>query len=376
MPCSPARELKHSLSRVSMSPRGILLAVLAPLAFLSSGCDRPVTAPPESPPVVRVMRVGSTQAENGIEFPAEIRARYETPLAFRVGGKVIERPAQVGTRVAKGRTLARVDTTDLAHALDAAKAQRATLEAERSLAVRELERFKGLREKGFVSQAELDRRQSAAAAAQTQLDAAEARLKQSANQLAYATLVADADGVITSVEAEVGQVVAAGQTIVRLVRPGDRELAIAVPESLRAHVAHASAFTVVATALPGKTWTGRLRELSPAADPVTRTYAARIALDGSRDELALGMSARVIVARVPASRGSVAVPLAAVHARDDKPQVWLVDQAGTVRTRPVVTRGIEGDRILVESGLADGDVVVVAGAQLLHAGQKVRVLEK
>lgn len=322
------------------------------------------------------MRVGSTQAENGIEFPAEIRARYETPLAFRVGGKVIERPAQVGTRVAKGRTLARVDTTDLAHALDAAKAQRATLEAERSLAVRELERFKGLREKGFVSQAELDRRQSAAAAAQTQLDAAEARLKQSANQLAYATLVADADGVITSVEAEVGQVVAAGQTIVRLVRPGDRELAIAVPESLRAHVAHASAFTVVANALPGKTWTGRLRELSPAADPVTRTYAARIALDGSRDELALGMSARVIVARAPASRGSVAVPLAAVHARDDKPQVWLVDQAGTVRTRPVVTRGIEGDRILVESGLADGDVVVVAGAQLLHAGQKVRVLEK
>ena len=322
------------------------------------------------------MRVGGTQAENGIEFPAEIRARYETPLAFRVGGKVIERPAQVGTRVAKGRTLARLDTTDLVHSLDAAKAQRATLEAERSLAVRELERFKGLREKGFVSQAELDRRQSAAAAAQTQLDAAEARLRQSANQLAYATLVADADGVITSVEAEVGQVVAAGQTIVRLVRPGDRELAIAVPESLRAHVAHAGAFTVVANALPGKTWTGRLRELSPAADPVTRTYAARIALDGSRDELALGMSARVNVARVPASRGSVAVPLAAVHARDDKPQVWLVDQAGTVRTRPVVTRGIEGDRILVESGLADGDVVVVAGAQMLHAGQKVRVLEK
>jgi RND family efflux transporter MFP subunit len=375
MPCSPARELKYSPSRGSTFPRSVLLAVLAPVAFLSSGCDRAVTAPPENPPVVRVMRVGSTQAGNGIEFPAEIRARYETPLAFRVGGKVIERPAQVGTRVAKGRTLARVDTTDLAHALDAAKAQRATLESERSLAVRELERFKGLREKGFVSQAELDRRQSAAAAAQTQLDAAEARLKQSESQLAYATLVADADGVITSVEAEVGQVVAAGQTIVRLVRPGDRELAIAVPESLRAHVAHASAFTVVANALPGKTWTGRLRELSPAADPVTRTYAARIALDGSRDELALGMSARVIVAGA-AARSGVAVPLAAIHARDDKPQVWLVDQAGTVRTRPVVTRGIEGDRILVESGLADGDVVVVAGAQLLHAGQKVRVLEK
>jgi RND family efflux transporter MFP subunit len=321
------------------------------------------------------MRVGSTQAGSGIEFPAEIRARYETPLAFRVGGKVIERPAQVGTRVAKGRTLARLDTTDLAHALDAAKAQRATLESERSLAVRELERFKGLREKGFVSQAELDRRQSAAAAAQTQLDAAEARLKQSESQLAYATLVADADGVITSVEAEVGQVVAAGQTIVRLVRPGDREIAIAVPESLRSHVAHASAFTVVANALPGKTWTGRLRELSPAADPVTRTYAARIALDGGRDELALGMSARVAVAGSGAKR-SVTVPLAAVYARDDKPQVWLVDQASTVRTRPVVTRGVEGDQIIVESGLADGDVVVVAGAQLLHAGQKVRVLEK
>ena len=351
-------------------------ALLALLAILASGCDRAVTTPPESPPAVRVMRVGSTQAANGIEFPAEIRARHERPLAFRVGGKVIERPAQVGTRVAAGKALARLDTTDLVLALDAAKAQRATLESERGLAARELERFKGLREKNFVSQAELDRRQSAYAAATTQLDAAEARLSQAANQLAYATLVADADGVITAVDAEVGQVVAAGQTIVRLVRPGDREIALAVPESLRAQVARAGVFTVVANALPGRTWTGRLRELSPTADPVTRTYAARIAIDGGRDELALGMSARVIMAGAAAPKGGVAVPLAAVHARGEKPQVWLVDGAGTVHARPVVTRGVEGDRIIVESGLASGDVVVIAGAQLLHAGQKVRVIEK
>jgi len=358
---------------MARSPWTMAMLVVGMLAV--PGCERSVSAPPESPPVVRVERIGGTQGAPELEFAGEVRARYETPLAFRVGGKIIERRVQAGTRVSSGEVLARLDPMDLALASDAAKAQRATLASERDLAARELERYRGLREQHFVSQAELDRRQSAYDSAQTQLDAAEARLRQAANQLAYATLVADANGVITAVDGEVGQVVAAAQTVARFARPGDKEIAIAVPESLRAQVARANVFAVAVNALPGRTCTGRLRELSPAADPVTRTYSARIAIPGAGDELALGMSARVAMAGTGGRRG-VAVPLAAVHARADVAQVWLVDASNTVVSRPVVTRGMEGDRLIVESGLEAGDVIVVAGAQLLHAGQKVRVLEK
>jgi multidrug efflux system membrane fusion protein len=352
-----------------MTRASLLLA-----AALVAGCDRGPAPAVEEPPVVRVMRIGAAQAAQGIEFAGEVRARHEAPIGFRVGGKVVERPVQAGQRVAAGDTIARLDPADLALAADAARAQRTTLESDLDLAARELERYKGLREKNFVSQAELERRQNAYASARAQLDAARARLDQAANQHTYATLVADAAGVITAVDVEVGQVVAAGQTVARLALPGAKEVVIAVPESLRAAVAASRGFVVAANALPGRSWKGTLRELSPSADPATRTYAARITIADAGEELALGMSARVGTAAVPTA--GVSVPLTAVHSRGEQPQVWLVDAQGTVRSRAVVTRGFAGDRMVVEQGLQAGDVVVVAGAQLLRAGQKVRVQEK
>jgi multidrug efflux system membrane fusion protein len=273
--------------------------------------------------------------------------------------------------VRQGQEIAKLDPEDLVYAAASARAQVASVEAERNLAAADLKRYTDLREKNFISQAEFDRRASAYATANARLDAVRAQYRQAANQTAYATLAADTDGVITSLEAEAGQVVAAGQTVARLARPGEREIAIAVPESQRELVERASGYVVTLNAFPAKSWPGRLRELAPAADAVTRTYAARITVLEAGEDLELGMSARVAVAAGAAQSG-VELPIAALYSRGESTQVWLVNADGTVRLAPVKTRGVAGERVVIESGLAAGDLVVTAGAQLLRAGQRVR----
>jgi multidrug efflux system membrane fusion protein len=347
------------------------LAAAAVLALSACG-KAPQTRPEEVRPV-RVLKVGEAKGPStrSVEFAGEVRARYETRLAFRVGGKIVERNTEVGARVRQGQVLARLDPEDLAHAAASASAQVASVEAERELAASDLKRYTDLREKNFISQAEFDRRASAFTTADARLQAVRAQYRQAANQTAHATLMADTAGVITAIEAEAGQVVAAGQTVARLARPGEKEVAIAVPESQHARLERASDFTVSLNALPRKTWKGRLRELSPVADPVTRTYAARITMFGAGEDVDLGMSARVVVADLEVQAG-VELPIAALYSRGDAPQVWLVNTDNTVRLAPVTTRGVSGDRVVVVAGLAPGDRVVTAGAQLLRAGQRVR----
>ena len=203
------------------------------------------------------------------------------------------------------------------------------------------------------------------------LAAAKAESRQAANQTGYALLTADTAGVITAIEAEAGQVVGAGQTVARLARPGNREIAIAVPESQRELLAAASEFAVTLNALNGKRWSGRLREVSPAADPATRTYGARISVPQAGDEVELGMSARVQVSAA-ARDTRIELPVAAIYSKNDTPNVWVVD-GGTVRLQPVKTGGLAGERVLIDAGLKPGDTVVVAGAQLLRPGERVRV---
>lgn len=350
-----------------------LTGALAALLLLAA-CGKPPQPKPDETRPVRVIRVGEELAARAVEFAGEVRARRETRLAFRVPGKILVRDAEVGTRVRAGQAIARLDPADLALAAAGASAQTASAAAERDLAAADLKRYRELREKNFISQAEFDRRASALETAQARLEALQAQARQAANQAAYAALVADAPGVIVAIEAEAGQVVAAGQTVAVLARDGEREVAFAVPESRRALVESAASFTVTLNALPGKTWTARLRELSPAADPVTRTYAARAVVADAADDLELGMSAR-ISALANAGARRIELPLAALHARGDTPQVLLVGADGSTRLQPVKTAGIAGDRVVIESGLNAGDVVVAAGASLLRPGQKVRVLE-
>lgn len=343
------------------------------VVMILAGCTQASDERPDEVRPVRVIKVGVTEAERRIEYAGEVRARHETRLAFRVGGKIVERLVEVGSKVAPGQAVARLDGEDLKLAAASARAQVQSLAAERTLAEAEYKRYRELREKNFISQAEYDRRANAFFTAESRLAAARAQAAQAANQAGYATLVADRAGVVTAVEAEAGQVVAAGQTVVRIAQPGEKEVVFAVPEAQRELVSQSNAFSVNLNAIPGKTWKAKLRELSPAADPVTRTYAARATILDAGGEIDLGMSARVeVVAQV--SR-AIEVPIAALHARGDNPQVFVVvDNA--VQLRPVKTGGVTGERVVIESGLAPGDVVVAAGAQLLRPGQRVRVLDE
>jgi multidrug efflux system membrane fusion protein len=344
------------------------------LVVFLAACTQAAEKAVEEVRPVRVVKIGVAESTRRVEYAGEVRARYETRLAFRVGGKITERMVDTGATVRRGQPVARIDAADLTLAAASARAQVASLESESSLADAEYKRYRDLREKNFISQAEFDRRASTLSTAQSKLAAARAQERQAANQVGYATLVADTAGVITAVEAEAGQVVAAGQTVAKIAQPGEKEVVLAIPESQVQFIQNAAAITIALNAQPGKTWKGRLRELSPAADPATRTYPARVTILDAADDVDLGMSARAVVEAAGSGAKRIEIPISALHSRGESAQVYLVGADGTVRAQPVKTGGVTGERVVVESGLSPGDVVVAAGANLLRSGQRVRVL--
>jgi RND family efflux transporter MFP subunit len=350
------------------------LAPALAVAVLLGACGKAAEPKVEPARPVRVLKIGEVSAPRSVEFAAEVRARHEVRQAFRVGGKIVERLVEVGSTVRAGQPIARLDAADLALAAASARAQTASAASERNLAAADLARYRDLREKSFISQAEFDRRLSTLEAADARLAAAQAALRQSENQTAYAVLAAESSGVITAIEAEAGQVVAAGQTVARLARRGELEVAFAVPEAQRQLVLDAESLSVTINALPGRSWQAKLRELSPAADPATRTYAARATLKDAGDQVEIGMSARAAARSAPTAP-RIEIPVAALYSRGDRPQVFLVDKEGIVRTQSVKTAGVANEHVTIESGLKAGDVVVAAGAALLREGQRVRVLE-
>lgn len=337
-----------------------ILGVASLALLLAGGCSKP-EAPEQPLRSVRVMKVDSAAVSRSLTFPGEVRARYESRLGFRLGGKLVERRVDVGAVVRKGQVLARLDAQD-------AQLAAAQAEANRALAEAEVKRYRDLRAKNFVSQAVLD-------AKETALKTAQAQAGMARNQAAYTTLVADRDGVVTAIEAEAGQVVAAGQTVVRVAEGGEREIVIAVPESEVEKVRAATGFEVSLNSVPGRSWQGRLRELAPGADAATRTFAARISVAEADESVRLGMSAGV---RVSGGAGDTAMrlPLSAFFTRNDQANVWRVDPGTqTVRLTPVATDGVVGNEMRVKSGLEVGMLVVTAGANLLEEGQKVRLPE-
>jgi len=349
---------------------------LVVISVLLVACTQAAEKAVEEVRPVRVVKIGTSDATRKIEYSGEVRARYETRLAFRVGGKITERLVDTGATVRRGQPVARIDAADLNLAAASARAQAASLESEHSLADAEYKRYRDLREKNFISQAEFDRRASTLSTAESKLAAARAQERQAANQVAYATLVAETAGVITGIEAEAGQVVAAGQTVARLARPGEMEVVFAVPESQRDFIEQQNQFSVALNARPGKTWKGRLRELSPSADSATRMYAARVTILEAGDDVELGMSARAAVEAAGVQAKRIEIPISALHSRGESAQVYLVGSDGTVRPQAVKTAGVTGERVVIESGLQPGDVVVAAGAQLLRPGQRVRVMNE
>lgn len=347
--------------------------VLAAAAFLCAACGDPPEVPPETIRLVKVLEVTAQARVSTLALAGEVRARYESPLAFRVGGKVVERRVNLGDPVKAGQMLVRIEATDYELAARAAAQAVAAARADLALADAELTRHRSLVDKGYVSATALDQKQAAADAARARLKAAEAEHTEAGRQVEYTTLKADADGVVTALNVNVGQVVGVGEVVLRIARDGDREIEVHVPEANLSRMRGAQSFKITLNAQPDRVFDGTLRELSAAADPLTRTYAARIAVDSADTVLQLGMSATVndVQAAAPVLR----LPLSAVASRNGKPQVWKLDAASsTVHAVDVRTGALDGDGILIEAGVAPGDVIVSAGANLLREGQPVRAL--
>jgi len=350
--------------------RPLPVFLLLPLSVLMlAACGQ--NAPDTTAPRTVLVQAAQSGPQMGLSvLTGEVRARHEVDLAFRVGGKIAARLVDAGAAVAPGAALAKLDPADLQFAAQAARAQLAAAQSDAATAEAERSRYADLLSKKFVSQALHDAKANAAKAAAARLEQARAQAAVSGNQLNYGTLSSEQAGVVTSVFADVGQVVAAGQPVMRIARPEEKEIAVVVPEGRIATLKEATEIMVGFWALPEVQVRGRLREISPAADPVTRTYAARIALIDPPATVHLGMSARVGIGSA-ASSAPIVVPLAAVVDRGQGPAVWVVADNKAQR-RPVDVLQFREDGVLIGKGVSAGDLIVVSGAHQLVADQPVQ----
>jgi RND family efflux transporter MFP subunit len=339
-------------------------------ALLLAGCQA------ETAPVsgvgrpVQVQRVAFDAASTSRDFVGVVRARHETDLGFRVGGKIVARVVNVGDSVRIGDVIARLDPQDLQLQVESAEAELAAATSSRTQAAADLERYTTLKDRGYAAIAQFDLKKAANDEAEGRLARARRGLDLARNQLAYAELKADADGIITATLAEPGQVVAIGQPVARLAHRGEKEALVALPETWLGEARQAWA-RVTLWSDHDRTFVAQLRELSPQADPTTRTYAARFTILGADDSVAYGMTATVRLERV--ADGPVAkLPLSAVVNRGSGPSVYVVGASGTLELQPVTVAAFSTDSAIVTSGVENGDRVVTLGVQKLEAGQKVR----
>jgi membrane fusion protein, multidrug efflux system len=308
-------------------------------------------------------------------FAGEVRARHEPALAFRVAGKIARRLVEVGDRVEPGQALAELEPQDLSLQVDASRAQRDAARSELELAQSEFARQQSLRERGLASGSAFDTAQARLQAAQARAEAAGAQLEVSRNQAGYAVLRAPAAGVIAQRLAEAGQVVAAGQAVFTLAEEGDLEVAIALPEHAIATVAAGQHVRVQLWSQPDRLLPGRVREIAPAADPASRTYATRIALDPGAAAVELGQSARVYFQAQAGS--SLQLPLAAVSSEDGRAYVLKLDTDGRHLRRTEVELGSFSETgVPVLAGISEQDWVVAGGLHLLRDGQAIQPVDR
>jgi len=355
--------------------RSTLFIALAGAAVLAA-CSK---TEPAAEPVraVRTLTVASGAAGGTREYAAEIKARTESNMCFRVGGKITRRTANVGDTVKAGQVLAQLDPQDLKLAQESARAGLAAAQTNLELANADYKRYKDLRDQGFISSAELERRDTALKSAQAQFDQARAQAGVQGNQAAYAALVADANGVITGVDAEPGMVVAAGTPVVRLAQDGPRDVVFSVPED---HVGDLRALARKPGALKVRLWgstdavSASIREVAAAADAVTRTF--QVKADIGELPARLGQTATVLI-ELPQQSGVVRLPLSAVTELQGRTSVWLVDKNAqgvlSVKAQAIQVAGADGNTVVVASGLAPGQVVVTAGVHVLSPGQQVKM---
>lgn len=332
----------------------------------------------EKPPVVedirpvRAMQISSAGAENMVELAGDIQPRYESRLGFRVGGKVIARQVEIGSVVKRGQVLMQIDPRDLQLSQSQANASVNAAASNLSLAKAEYERYRELRQKNFVSQAVLDAKEAAYKSALANHEQSNAALNIATNQNSYANLVADADGVVTALQAEAGQVVAAGTPVVQLARTGEKEARISIPEDQVELVRQVKEMQVRIWANQALVLRGQLRELSPVADPATRTYTAKISIPNAPPEVRLGMTATVSFI-TKANKNLIRLPLTALLNEKNQTSLWVIEN-GVVKSVPVQVGGVMGNEVVIASGVNAGQMIVTAGVNTLRPGQKVKVL--
>lgn len=346
--------------------RTVALATVA--AILLAACGKGAAPVEAARPVLVAHPTESAHATSA--FAGDVRAREESPLSFRVGGNLVERHVDVGDHVRRGELLAVLDAGDLQAQARAAQAQLAAAQAELERARADQARLARLAGQQLVSRSALDTANATATATQAQVNAARASLEVARNQAAYTRLHAPRDGVIAARNAEAGQVVGAGQPVFVLAADGVREVAFAVPEGVVDGVKPGLPVQVEVWSRPGERWPGKVREVAPAADAASRTYAARVTVDAPEGTLELGQSARVYL--TGNGNGALSVPLSALQRAGKATAVFVVDaRTSTLELRPVQVGPYGDERVPVRAGLEAGDWVVIAGGHLLRAGQKV-----
>ncbi|EJL08394.1 MULTISPECIES: efflux RND transporter periplasmic adaptor subunit [Pseudomonas] len=348
------------------------LALPVSLAVLLSACGHEEPAQTTVRPAMVVQPEPAAQAMDS--YPGEVRARYEPDLAFRIGGKVSRRLVDEGQRVKADQPLAELDPQDVRLQLEATRAQVAAAEANLNLVRSERDRYKTLMDRQLVSRSQYDNAENLYRSGLARLKQIKAEFDVASNQAGYAVLRAPQDGVVARRTVEVGQVVAAGQTVFTLATDGEREVLISLPEQGFGRFRIGQPVSVELWSQPDQRFAGQIRELSPAADPRSRTFAARIAFTAGKVPAELGQSARVFIqaaASVPLS-----VPLSAVTAENGAAYVWRVDANNTLKKTPVRLGAFGEKSVPVLEGLGVSDWVVAAGVHVLHEGQQVRPVDR
>jgi len=349
--------------------------VLSCIVLMMTGCaeEKAPAEKIEHPVPVHTVKVVPIDKVQQYKYAGEISPRNEAVLAFRIGGKMLTRTVEVGDKVKRGTEIARLDPKDLYLETDSVKSQIQAAQANHELAKSELERYRVLLEKKFISPAEMERRTNTVKVATANKDTLKARLYSVHQQISYTVLRADKAGVVTAVEAEPGEVLATGQSVVRIAPTKEVEAVISVPENRLNELKMAKQVEVTLWADPGRRYLGKVREVSPLADPATRTFRAKIAIEQPDEHITFGMTASVTL--IGDVSREIFVPVSSLYHHKDSNAVWVVDtKKEVVRLVPITVSGFDNERVSVSAGLASGDYVVTKGIHKLHDGQKVRLI--
>jgi len=347
-------------------------ASLAFLAIALTGCNDKIAEKPVLSRPVLVATVHYEAESPERSFVGTIKPRIETDMGFRVPGKVAKRLVEVGQTVDVGQPLATLDEVDLKLQAEQAEAELRAATGVLAQAAAAEQRAKDLRAKGWTTDAQMDQSRAAADEARARLNRAQRSVELTNNSLSYATLVADTRGVVTATLVDPGQVVASGQTAIRVARFAEKEAVVAIPETLLSRAKDGVA-SVSLWSEPNRKYAAKLREIAPAADPATRTYLAKFSLPDAGDSVSLGMTATLTLAD-PETMRVARLPLSALFSEGGDPSLYIVDDKGDVAPKPVTVKSYESNAVVIAGGVSDGAKVVALGVQKIDPAQKVRVV--